>query len=77
MKREFIEKYIYEKFKDYCFVNAEEFKKMVAKYDVNASKVWAYISKYQVKKYGTTIVSRYCKAGKYKPKKRRKKWLKN
>lgn len=71
MKREFIEKYIYEKFKDYCFVNAEEFKKMVAKYNVNASRIWVNITKHQVEKYGETIIGQHSRPGRYVPKKRR------
>lgn len=71
MKKELLEKIVFEKFKDYCFVNAEDFKKTVAKYNINATKVWVYITKHQVKKYGTTLIGRHCKSGKYTPKKRK------
>lgn len=71
MKKELLEKIVFEKFKDYCFMNAEDFKKTVAKYNINATKVWVYITKHQVSKYGTTLIGRHCKCGRYTPKKRR------
>lgn len=65
MKKELLERYVYEKFKDYCFANAQEFRDIVAKYKINASNVWIKITKYQVKKYGTTLIRHYGKLGRY------------
>lgn len=59
MKKEFLEKYIYEKFKNYCFVNSEEFRKIIRDYElkskIDVSKIWVNITKYQVSKYGSTL----------------------
>lgn len=65
MKKQLLEKFVFEKFKDYCFANAEEFRNAMAKYKINASNVWINITKYQVKKYGTTLIRHYGKLGRY------------
>ena len=56
MKKEFIENYLFEVFKDSTFKGSGEFKIVLKDFiDIDYSRLYIRIVNYQVKKYGTNL----------------------
>lgn len=56
MKKEFIENYLFEIFKDSAFKGSGEFKRVLKDFiDIDYTRLYTRIVNYQVKKYGTNL----------------------
>ena len=55
MKKEFIENYLFEVFKDSIFKGSGEFRIILQNYDIDYTRLYVRIVNYQVKKYGTNL----------------------
>lgn len=64
IKKIFIEKLLYLKYKDRAFSNKNDFKQKLSKYNIDLDNLYIKIINYQVKKYGRSLHYRYVKKGK-------------
>lgn len=68
---------VFHLYKDYTFLSSKEFQRKVENLDIDTTKVYAEISKYQVKKYGHMLNARtagfYNEKSEYKKNKMRRK----
>lgn len=55
MKKEFIENYLFEVFKDSTFKGSGEFRRILQNCDIDYTRLYVRIVNYQVKKYGTNL----------------------
>lgn len=60
-KVEFVENYLFEKYKDKPIYSCKRFKEQIKEYEnVDKYKIYRMILNYQIKKYGITLKDRNC-----------------
>lgn len=60
-KKEFIEQYLFEKYKEKPMYSCKQFKEQIKEYEnVDKYKIYRMIVNYQIKKYGIILKERNC-----------------